>query len=262
MPRWGGATGVHNRTGDRASGDEQDVGRVNTAAIELRGVTRRFGEGATAVDALRGIDLTVPRGQFVVLLGPSGSGKTTLLNIIGGIDRSTSGSVAVADRQLDRLDVDDLAEFRRRCVGFVFQFFNLVPSLTAQENVALVAELVGREVDALAALAAVGLEERANHFPAELSGGEQQRVAIARALAKDPLVLLCDEPTGALDLDTGRQVLRLLRDTGREQQRTVVVVTHNQVIARAADRVLRLHRGVVSDDAPVEKPTPVEELDW
>jgi putative ABC transport system ATP-binding protein len=170
--------------------------------------------------------------------------------------------VRVASQDLAGLDGDGLAEFRRTSVGFVFQFFNLIPTLTARENVALIAELVGRADHSGDLLGAVGLADRLEHFPASLSGGEQQRVAVARALAKDPTLLLCDEPTGALDLDTGRQVLALLRDVNRRQGRTVVVVTHNQVIARMADRVLWLHGGAISEDQTVAEPLDAEELEW
>jgi putative ABC transport system ATP-binding protein len=231
-------------------------------AVDLTGVTRRFGQGPVAVDALKGIDLCVPAGQLVVLLGPSGSGKTTLLNVIGGIDPATSGRVTVAGRDLSELDEDGLADFRRTSVGFVFQFFNLIPTLTAQENVALIAELVGQADRSAALLEQVGLSDRLDHFPSAMSGGEQQRVAVARALAKDPTVLLCDEPTGALDLDTGRRVLRLLRRASRDDGRTVVIVTHNHAIARMADRVLGLHDGELRSDEVVPSPIAPEELDW
>jgi putative ABC transport system ATP-binding protein len=231
-------------------------------AIELADVGRRFGEGAVAVEALDGIDLVVPAGQFVVLLGPSGSGKTTLLNIIGGIDTASTGHVRVAGLDLASLDTNELSEFRRRHVGFVFQFFNLVPTLSARENVALIAELVDRDDHSDALLEAVGLGDRMDRFPASLSGGEQQRVAIARALAKDPDVLLCDEPTGALDVDTGRRVLGLLRGLNRAEHRTVVVVTHNHVIGRMADRVIRLHGGHIAEDPAVTDPVEAEALDW
>jgi putative ABC transport system ATP-binding protein len=231
-------------------------------AICLEDVTRRFGEGPVAVDALKGIDLTVPEGQLVVLLGPSGSGKTTLLNVIGGVDVATAGRVTVAGTDLSGLDADRLAEFRRRSVGFVFQFFNLVPTLTAEENVALIAELVGRAEHSAELLEQVGLEGRLHHFPSALSGGEQQRVAVARALAKDPRVLLCDEPTGALDLETGRRVLGLLRTASRDDGRTVVIVTHNHAIARMADRVLNLHDGRMRSDEVIAQPCEPEELEW
>jgi putative ABC transport system ATP-binding protein len=231
-------------------------------AIEIIGVRRRFGEGNLAVDALRGIDVSITAGEFVVLLGPSGSGKTTLLNIIGGIDAASEGTVRVSGENLHDFDADGLAEFRRTTVGFVFQFFNLIPTLTARENVMLIAELVGRDDRSADVLRAVGLGDRLEYFPASLSGGEQQRVAVARALVKDPPVLLCDEPTGALDLETGRQVLTLLRDINRRQRRTIVVVTHNQAIARMADRVLRLHGGAINDDQVVAEPVGAEALEW
>ena len=231
-------------------------------AIRLEGVARRFGDGPAAVDALKGIDLSVPVGQLVVLLGPSGSGKTTLLNVVGGIDLATSGRVTVAGTDLSGLDEDGLAEFRRTSVGFVFQFFNLVPTLTAQENVALIAELVGRADLSVPLLTQVGLGDRLDHFPSSLSGGEQQRVAVARALVKDPSVLLCDEPTGALDLETGRRVLGLLRRASRDEGRTVVIVTHNHAIAGMADRVLSLHDGRVRGDDVVAHPAEPEELEW
>ncbi len=232
------------------------------AAIHLEGVIRRFGTGAVTFDALRGIDLSVPEGQLVVLLGPSGSGKTTLLNIIGGIDFATSGQVTVAGTTLSELNEDGLAEFRRVSVGFVFQFFNLVPTLTARENVALIAELVGRADCSAGLLEQMGLGDRLDHFPSSLSGGEQQRVAVARALAKDPNVLLCDEPTGALDLETGRRVLGLLRAASRDEGRTVMIVTHNHAIAGMADRVVSLHDGAVRSDELVMHPTEPTELDW
>jgi putative ABC transport system ATP-binding protein len=232
-------------------------------AIKLAGVSKTYGSGEVAVHALKSVDLEVPRGQFVVILGPSGSGKTTLMNVIGGLEPPTSGSVIVGGRDITDLDDAKLTDHRRVDVGFVFQFFNLVPSLTAFENVALVAELVGKNAaEASAALAAVGLEDRADHFPSALSGGEQQRVAIARALVKEPALLLCDEPTGSLDLDTGRQVLAALHRTGREAGRTVVLVTHNSAIARMADRVLHMGSGRLLDDQRQPRPISPEEVSW
>jgi putative ABC transport system ATP-binding protein len=231
-------------------------------AISLEGVGRTFGRAPLAVEALRDVDLSVPEGQLVVLLGPSGSGKTTLLNLVGGIEPATSGRITVAGTELTGLDAEELAEFRRTSVGFVFQFFNLVPTLTAQENVALIAELVGRADRSTSLLEKVGLGDRLDHFPSALSGGEQQRVAVARALAKDPSVLLCDEPTGALDLETGRRVLELLRAATRRDGRTVVIVTHNHAIARMADRVLGLHDGRLRSDEAVAEPVDPGELDW
>jgi putative ABC transport system ATP-binding protein len=231
--------------------------------VELKDVARRFGNADRAIDVLRDVDLRIDAGEFVVLLGPSGSGKTTLLNIVGGIDTASDGRVEVAGHDLDGLDGDALAQFRRDCVGFVFQFFNLVPTLTALENVELMGELTGAETDdGTALLREVGLGERLDEFPATLSGGEQQRVAIARALVKRPALLLCDEPTGALDLDTGRVVLDLLHRVTRERHATVLLVSHNQAIGRMADRVLHLHRGEIARDERVEHPVPALELDW
>jgi len=199
-----------------------------------------------------------------VILGPSGSGKTTLLNVIGGIEEATSGQVLVAGTDVAHLSVDELTAYRRDRVGFVFQFFNLVPTLTALENVQLLAEVTGSDAEARsrAALARVGLGEVANRFPAQLSGGQQQRVAIARALVKEPPLVLCDEPTGSLDLDTGRQVLAVLRDLAREGHHTVLLVTHNSAIARMADRVVRLHSGAIASDERVDDPVEAEELEW
>ncbi|MBK9036510.1 MAG: ABC transporter ATP-binding protein [Myxococcales bacterium] len=235
------------------------------AAIHLRGASRTFGKGANAVHALRAVDLDVEPGELAVLLGPSGSGKTTLLNLIGGIESPTAGTVEVAGRDLGRLDDDARTRYRRDTLGFVFQFYNLVPTLTARENVALILELIGvDDPDGRAerALRAVGLGARLERFPAELSGGEQQRVAIARAIAKEPLLLLCDEPTGALDLETGRVVLALLRKLNRESGRTIAIVTHNVAIGAMADRIVRMRSGEVVES--VRNPTPIEpeEVTW
>jgi putative ABC transport system ATP-binding protein len=232
-------------------------------AIELHGVSRTFGEGAAAVRALKGIDLELGQGEFVVVLGPSGSGKTTLLNLVGGIEEATSGSLTVDSIDLSSMDEEQRTEFRRSHVGFVFQFFNLIPTLTALENVQLMAELVGRNHDdSLSALAAVGLADRADHFPGMLSGGEQQRVAIARALVKQPPILLVDEPTGSLDLDTGRQVLTQLRAVSDRDRRTVVLVTHNAAIGGMGDKVIRLHSGEIASIEPNARPLTAEEVEW
>jgi putative ABC transport system ATP-binding protein len=251
------ATGVSSKGSGASSSDGIPV------AIVLEHVEKTYGSGEVAVHALRGIDLEIPAGQFVVVLGPSGSGKTTLMNLVGGIEAPTAGRVVVAGRDIARLDDRELTTYRRDGVGFVFQFFNLVPTLTAFENVALVAELVGRDDEAsMAALRSVGLEERAHHFPSAMSGGEQQRVAIARALVKNPAVLLCDEPTGSLDLTTGRQVLSTLRRTTREARRTLLLVTHNSAIAGMADRVLHLGSGELVEDLVQATPLPPEEVAW
>ncbi len=233
------------------------------AAVRLEGVTLTFGEGDVAVHALRGLDLEIEAGQFVVVLGPSGSGKTTLMNVVGGIESPTSGRVIVGGRDLVGMDDRALTTYRREEVGFIFQFFNLVPTLTAGENVALVAELVGAgEAEAQVALDAVGLGDRVDHFPSALSGGEQQRVAIARAIVKSPAILLCDEPTGSLDLDTGRVVLGVIHRLARTGGRTVLLVTHNSAIAAMADRVLRLRSGRIVDDTLQPAPVRPEAVTW
>jgi putative ABC transport system ATP-binding protein len=235
-----------------------------STALRLTNLVKAYGSGEVAVHALRGISLQVPAGQFVVVLGPSGSGKTTLMNLAGGMEPPTAGTVEVAGQDLAGLDDAGLTAFRRDTVGFVFQFFNLVPTLTALENVQLVAELVGRtELEASTnALRAVGLDGRADHFPSALSGGEQQRVAIARAIVKDPPVLLCDEPTGSLDLETGRQVLAVLHRLSRDGGRTVLLVTHNAAIATIADRVIRMRSGEIVEDRAISKPTAPEAITW
>ncbi len=244
------------------------------AIVELEGVSRTFGQGAATVHALDRVDLRLDPGELVVVLGPSGSGKTTLLNLIGAIERPTTGTVTVAGHALASLDTDALTEVRRATVGFVFQFFNLVPTLTARENVALIAELthggrprsrstrgaVGERVGQV--LAEMGLTGREERFPSQLSGGEQQRVAIARALVKRPPLLLCDEPTGALDVETGRTILQLLKDQARSARRAVVIVTHNAAIADMADRVLRLRSGRIESDVRNQRPVSPTEVDW
>jgi len=236
---------------------------TDTPAVVTRGLTRVFGEGDLAVRALDGVDLEIPSGQFVVLLGPSGSGKTTLLNVVGGIDEATSGSVSVGGATLSELDAAGRTAFRRDHVGFVFQFFNLIPTLTALENVRLIAEIAGAdEAASRAALESVGLGERLHNFPSGLSGGEQQRVAVARAVAKSPPLILGDEPTGALDLETGRAVLDLLRRLNVERGMTMLLVTHSAVIAEMADRVLHLRDGRIVGDARNERPKDASELEW
>jgi putative ABC transport system ATP-binding protein len=231
--------------------------------IRLEGVDKTFGEDELAVHALRDASLEIERGQFVVVLGPSGSGKTTLMNLIGGIEPVTAGTIVVDRHEVSGLDEAALTEYRRTEVGFVFQFYNLIPTLTAQENVALVGELVGAgDQDAAESLAAVGLAERADRFPSLLSGGEQQRVAIARALVKRPTVLLLDEPTGSLDLETGRQVLGTLRSAAHGFGSTVLLVTHNSAIARMADRVIHLHSGKIVEDHLQAEPVDASELQW
>ena len=218
--------------------------------------------GEIEVPVLRGIDLDIPAGRLTVILGPSGSGKTTLLNLIGGIDAPTSGELLFERRSLTELSEKQLTRYRRENVGFVFQFYNLVPTLTALENVMVATELVESPMDPLRALEVVDLADRIDHFPAQLSGGEQQRVAIARALAKDPRLLLCDEPTGSLDLTTGRKVLAMLRKVADELGKSVIIVTHNTAIIGIADRVVRLHSGIIDYIRDADHPLPVEEISW
>jgi putative ABC transport system ATP-binding protein len=233
-------------------------------ALRLEAVGRTYGSGPTAVGALRDVDLSLWPGEFVVLLGPSGSGKTTLLNLVGGMEEPTCGRILVSGNDIAMLNARQRTAYRRDQVGFVFQYFNLVPTLTALENVEIIAELAGQDVARRSreALAEVGLADLADRFPAEMSGGEQQRVAIARAIVKEPPLLLCDEPTGSLDLVTGRQVLAVLRGLAREAHRTVVLVTHNTAIAEIADRVVWLHSGTVARQERVAAPVQAQDLDW
>lgn len=226
------------------------------------GLRKVYGEGAAQVEALRDVDLTVARGEFVVLLGPSGSGKSTLLNILGGLDLPTSGTLWFAGQRLDGADQATLTRYRREHVGFVFQFYNLIASLTVRENVALVTDIATRPMDVDEALAMVDLLPRRDHFPAQLSGGEQQRVAIARAIVKRPDVLLCDEPTGALDVATGRRVLEAIADVNRRLGTTALVITHNAAIAGMADRVLRLADGRIQHEERHARRVPVAEIAW
>jgi putative ABC transport system ATP-binding protein len=233
-----------------------------SAVLSARGLTKRYRMGEVDVHALRGVDLDLVEGELVVLLGASGSGKSTLLNIIGGLEGATSGQVRYRDVELTGAGEDDLTWYRRRHVGFVFQFYNLVPSLTARENVELVTEIADDPIDAGAALELVGLGARIDHFPAQLSGGEQQRVAVARAVAKRPDILLCDEPTGALDFQTGVRVLSVIERVNRELGTTTVVITHNAPIAAMAHRVVSLADGMIANDEARDHRTPVEELRW
>ena len=231
-------------------------------AYRISGLTKVYGEGHSAVHALRGVDLEIPKGEIVVLLGPSGSGKSTLLNIIGGLDRGTAGTVHFQDQNLSEMTDAALTRYRRDHIGFVFQFYNLMPSLTAHENVELVTEIAANPMDPDAALAMVGLRERVDHFPAQMSGGEQQRVAIARAVAKQPDVLFCDEPTGALDSTTGRAVLQVLKDVNEKLGATVLIVTHAAAQAAMADRVIHFADGNVRDVVVNKKKLTPEEIEW
>ena len=230
--------------------------------FQARGITKVYRAGETEIHALRGVDLDLFPGEFVVLLGASGSGKSTLLNILGGLDVPTSGQVRFREHDLSRQDDDLLTHYRREHVGFVFQFYNLVASLTAEENVALVTEIAERPIPPAEALRLVGLGERLNHYPAQLSGGEQQRVAIARAIAKQPDVLLCDEPTGALDVKTGVVVLQAIEQINRQLGTTTAIITHNAAIAGMADRVLRLSDGRIVEIVVNQRRAPAAEIVW
>ena len=231
-------------------------------AYRTVGLRKQYGDGDAAVHALRGVDLEIPAGEMVVLLGPSGSGKSTLLNIIGGLDRGTDGEVFFQDQKLSDLSDAQLTLYRRNHVGFVFQFYNLMPSLTARENVELVTEIAHHPMDPDDALAMVGLRERVDHFPSQLSGGEQQRVAIARAVAKQPTVLFCDEPTGALDSTTGRQVLRVLKDINEQTGTTVLIVTHAAATAAMAHRVIHFADGGIRKVVINATQADPEEIEW
>lgn len=231
-------------------------------AFEVAGLTKTYGEGAATVHALRGVDLQIPEGEFVVLLGPSGSGKSTLLNILGGLDRPSAGVARFKDIELTALSDAELTRYRRDHVGFVFQFYNLMPSLNARENVELVTEIARDPMDAGEALALVGLDQRASHFPSEMSGGEQQRVAIARAVAKRPTVLFCDEPTGALDSATGRAVLKVLTDVNEQLGTTVMIVTHAANTAQLADRVIHFADGGIREVITNEHKLSAAEIEW
>lgn len=235
---------------------------VRPVVFEARGLTKVYGTGEVEVQALRGVDLDLYQGEFVVLLGPSGSGKSTLLNILGGLDVPTSGTVRYRDRNLTAGDEAALTRYRREHVGFVFQFYNLIPSLTARENVALVTEIAKDPMRPEEALALVGLGNRMDHFPSQLSGGEQQRVAIARAVAKRPAVLLCDEPTGALDVHTGILVLEAIERINRELGTTTAVITHNAVISHMADRIITISAGLIHEVRLNLDRRPAAELDW
>ncbi|MBS0383900.1 MAG: ABC transporter ATP-binding protein [Proteobacteria bacterium] len=228
----------------------------------LRNLTKVYGEGATAVRALSEVDLEIDDKELMILLGPSGSGKSTLLNILGGLDRATSGEVLFRGELLTAMDDAALTQFRRRHVGFIFQFYNLIPSLTARENVEIVGEIADDPLPAAEALSLVGLGERLDHFPAQLSGGEQQRVAVARAIAKRPAILLCDEPTGALDVKTGVRVLEALQQINERYGSTTLIVTHNADVARMGQRVIHFSDGRIRGVETNAHPAPPSELVW
>ena len=241
----------------------QDAPRIAALPhVSFEDVVKTYGSGEAEIRALDGASFEVRRGELAVILGASGAGKTTALNILGGMDSATSGRVVVDGRDISRATEVELVEYSRTDVGFVFQFYNLVPNLTALENVELAAQICPRALDPAETLAKVGLSRRAANFPAQLSGGEQQRVSIARAIAKNPKLLLCDEPTGALDYQTGKQVLKLLQDTCRREGITVIVITHNSALAPMADRLIRFKSGRVTSMETNPAPVPVEQIEW
>lgn len=230
--------------------------------IEFHNVSKSYGSGNAQINALSGVSFEIDQGEFCVLLGSSGAGKTTLLNMLGGMDTITGGTIKFDGKEVSSFGKRELIAYRRHDVGFVFQFYNLIPNLTALENVEIAAQLCKNPVPARDALAMVGLTERADNFPAQLSGGEQQRVAIARALAKNPQLLLCDEPTGALDYVTGKAVLKLLYELSHERGTTVIIITHNQAIAPMADRIIRIKSGKIQSNEINGNVIPIDEIEW
>ena len=232
------------------------------AFVEFEHVKKTYRMGEVTIDALRDATFSVERGELCVIVGPSGAGKTTLLNILGGMDTLTDGRIFLGGEEISQYNERQLTGYRRHDVGFVFQFYNLVPNLTALENVELAAQICRDPLDAAEVLKSVGLEHRCANFPAQLSGGEQQRVAIARALAKNPKLLLCDEPTGALDYATGKAILKLLQDMSREKGMTVIIITHNGALTAMADRVIKVKNGMVTSVTRNENPVSVEEIEW
>lgn len=232
------------------------------AYIEFKDVIKEYKMGEVSIKALDQTNFEIEKGELVVIVGPSGAGKTTALNIIGGMDHATSGTVIIDKKDISQLKPKELIKYRREAIGFVFQFYNLVQNLTALENVELATQICKRPLDPKNILKKVGLAERMNNFPSQLSGGEQQRVAIARALAKNPKLLLCDEPTGALDYKTGKQILQLLQDTCRKEKMTVIIITHNSALTPMADRVIHFKNGTAFDIQKNETPIPIEQIEW
>lgn len=230
--------------------------------VKLQDITKVYRMGEVEIRAADNISFSINKGEFVVIVGPSGAGKTTVLNILGGMDTATDGTLTVDGEEITAYNARRLTGYRREDIGFVFQFYNLVPNLTALENVELAVQICRDSLKPEEVLEKVGLQDRLKNFPAQLSGGEQQRVAIARAIAKNPKLLLCDEPTGALDYNTGKQILKLLQDTCRKEHMTVIIITHNSAIAPMADRVIRFKSGKVTETVLNEHPTPVEEIEW
>ena len=238
------------------------MGNLQNSYVKLDKVSKIYKMGEVEIRAVDNISFEISKGEFVVVVGPSGAGKTTVLNILGGMDTATKGNVFVDGSNIAKYNSRQLTAYRRDDIGFVFQFYNLVPNLTALENVELAMQICKNPLDAKKVLCEVGLEDRMGNFPAQLSGGEQQRVSIARALAKNPKLLLCDEPTGALDYQTGKAILKLLQDMCREKGMTVIVITHNSALTPMADRVIHIKNGTVSAMELNNDPTPVEEIEW
>ena len=232
------------------------------AYIEFKEVVKEYTVGETKIRALDGANFEIDKGELVVIVGPSGAGKTTALNILGGMDSCTSGRVIIDGKEINNYSEKELTRYRRESIGFVFQFYNLVQNLTAIENVELATQICKNPIDPETTIEKVGLKNRKNNFPSQLSGGEQQRVAIARAIAKNPKILLCDEPTGALDYNTGKQILKLLQDTCRKEKMTVIIITHNSAIAPMADKVIRCKNGKSEDIIINENPTSIDEIEW
>lgn len=230
--------------------------------VKLKNVTKIYQMGEVQIRAVDGIDFSIDKGEFVVVVGPSGAGKTTVLNILGGMDKASGGEVLVDGKDIAGYSQKQLTGYRRNDIGFVFQFYNLVPNLTALENVELASQICNDSLNAEQTLVKVGLEQRIKNFPAQLSGGEQQRVSIARALAKNPKLLLCDEPTGALDYNTGKQILQLLQDTCRREKITVLIITHNSALAPMADRLIQFKNGTVISETSNPTPVPIAEIEW
>ena len=230
--------------------------------IEFKDVVKEYKSGDHILKAMDNVNFTIDKGEFVVILGPSGAGKSTLLNLLGGLDSTTSGQIIVNGEHVENFNDNELTKYRAKNVGFIFQFYNLIPNLTAIENVELMNDIVDVDIDGLGVLDSVGLKNHANQFPAQLSGGEQQRVSIARAVAKQPTMLLCDEPTGALDSKTGVLILNLLQEMSNNENTTVIIVTHNAILADAADKVIRIKNGQIENIAINENPKKVEDLEW
>lgn len=233
-----------------------------SAIIEFKNVVKEYKSGDQILKAMDNVNFAIEEGEFVVILGPSGAGKSTLLNLLGGLDSVTSGQIIVNNQNVETFNDNQLTEYRAKNVGFIFQFYNLIPNLTAVENIELMKDIVDVDINGLEVLESVGLKNRANQFPAQLSGGEQQRVSIARAVAKKPTMLLCDEPTGALDSKTGVLILNLLQDMSNNQNTTVIIVTHNAILAEAADKVIRIKNGQIESVVVNECPKKIADLEW